>query len=73
MGAHTHEVNKLWLDPLPTYASSFRHQILLKATSMGLKESTIRVNKRRRGPDDASGTKSPADTMSAVNPTTGPW
>lgn len=32
----------------------FRHQILLKATAMGLKESTTRGTKRRRG-DEAGG------------------
>lgn len=49
-----------------------RHQILLKATSMGLKESTTRANKRRREADDTNGVKSSADTMSVANLTTGP-
>lgn len=55
-----------------TYAPFSRHQILLKATSMGLKESTTRVNKRRRETDDANGAKSSNDTMSVANLTTGP-
>ena len=56
----------------PPHIVSSRHQILLKATSMGLKESTTRVNKRRREGDDANGIKSSADTMSVANLTTGP-
>ena len=56
----------------PVHIVSARHQILLKATSMGLKESTTRVNKRRREGDDANGIKSSADTMSVANLTTGP-
>lgn len=39
---------------------------------MGLKESTTRVNKRRREADDTNGIKSSADTMSVANLTAGP-
>lgn len=54
------------------HSPSFRHQILLKATAMGLKESTTRVSKRRRETDDTNGIKSSADTMSVANLTAGP-
>lgn len=39
---------------------------------MGLKESTTRVNKRRREAEDTNGIKSSADTMSVAHLTTGP-
>ncbi|THH01626.1 hypothetical protein EW026_g1131 [Hermanssonia centrifuga] len=42
-----------------------RHQILLKATSLGLKESTTRGTKRRRG-DDGGATESNANTSASV-------
>ena len=71
MGKHTHEVSRAFVRVAPPHVPSFRHQILLKATSMGLKESTTRVNKRRRETEDANGIKSSADTMSVANLTTG--
>jgi len=63
---------RFWSEYVPCLCRILRHQILLKATSMGLKESTTRVNKRRRETDDANGIKSSADTMSVANLTTGP-
>ncbi|KAF5342080.1 hypothetical protein D9611_001902 [Ephemerocybe angulata] len=48
-----------------------RHQILIKATNMGLKESSTRGSKRRRG-DDAGGEVAPGTTAVAAAPTTSP-
>lgn len=50
----------------------FRHQILLKATSLGLKESTTRGTKRRREPDATPDTNTrqlppPQHTQSPLN------
>lgn len=49
-----------------SFSGLYRHQILIKGTQMGLKESTTRGTKRRRGdPEGTSDTASPA----AVQPT----
>ncbi|KAK7690831.1 hypothetical protein QCA50_005932 [Cerrena zonata] len=48
--------------------SRTRHQILLKATSMGLKESTTRGTKRRREPDHAGSDSQAANAASAGAP-----
>ena len=49
-----------------------RHQILLKATSLGLKESTTRGNKRRREPEATPGTsgETASPRPAAPNPPT---
>lgn len=52
MGQHAHKVNNLALRfEIMVTDVGCRHQILLKATSLGLKESTTRGTKRRREPE----------------------
>jgi len=49
MGQHTHKVHSpVSRGSCQSLTSRFRHQILLKATALGLKESTTRGIKRRR-------------------------
>lgn len=60
MGPRTHEVSILLLKPYLIDGLDTRHQILLKATGLGLKESSGRSNKRRRETDDSGAPGSPA-------------
>ena len=55
-----------------TYTPFSRHQILLKATPMGLKESTPREYQRRQEADTANSIKTSANTVSVANLTAGP-
>src|SRR5258708_17855724 len=48
MGHHTHKVHRFLVAFVCCRHLVFRHQILLKATALGLKESTTRGVKRRR-------------------------